>query len=76
MAQIKKNPIQSGPAFSIPEKRLVASAAKNNTPVAIERTFVIFGFKMVEFWVNSFELTRKPVLILALGSINRLNRSF
>jgi hypothetical protein len=34
----------------------VASAARNNTPVMIESTFVIFGFKMTEFWVNSFKI--------------------
>ena len=59
MAQVKKKAIQSGPAFAIPEKIVIASEAKNNTPAVIESTFVIFGFKMTEFWVNAFEINPK-----------------
>lgn len=31
----------------------------NNMPVATERTLVIFGFKTVKFWVNSYESNPK-----------------
>ncbi len=68
---MKKNPIQSRPAFAIPEKRLVASAATNKMPVTIESIFKVFGFKMTEFWVNSYEIIRKLVEKLVSGSINR-----
>jgi hypothetical protein len=40
-------------------------------PVTIESIFKVFGFKMTEFWVNSYEIIRKLVEKLVSGSINR-----